>query len=327
MVDELIQEEKLNRCHGCAIQHPSQRQHSCVMMGKEDSWLYYREDVVEKIDLNAVLNNVERVCKALGFKLGQSWKVYVSELPKMPWTSIFLASLEFYLHLPSNSSLDKFPNNTLTEYHVGLPQTVSLTGDWEVALTEIHYPHSWNNVQGNFGNRFFLRNQELSGVWEVLIIPPGHYSSIEDILSKMKGLIENVKRFNNDVTFSYDTFTRKVTVHLQNNVELFFGNIGFLLGFSPEEIISNTSTAERQVDLEYGFHDLLIYCDIIQSQYVGDALAPLLRIVPVEGKVGERVSKSFLHPQYLPVSRKQFETVEVDINTDTGESCTSVLLR
>ena len=56
--------------------------------------MYYREDVVEKIDLNAVLNNVESVCKALGFKLGQSWKMCVSELPKMPWTSIFLASLE-----------------------------------------------------------------------------------------------------------------------------------------------------------------------------------------------------------------------------------------
>ena len=94
MVDELIQEGKLNRCHGCAIQHPSQRQHSCVMMDKEDSWLYYREDVVEKIDLNAVVNNAESVCKALGFKLGQSWKMYVSELPKMHWTSIFLASLE-----------------------------------------------------------------------------------------------------------------------------------------------------------------------------------------------------------------------------------------
>ena len=94
MVDELIQEEKLNRYHGCVIQHPSQRQHWCLMMDKEDSWLYYREDVVKKIDLNAVPNNVESVCNALGFKLGQTWKMYVSELPKMPWTSIFLASLE-----------------------------------------------------------------------------------------------------------------------------------------------------------------------------------------------------------------------------------------
>ena len=63
--------------------------------------------------------------------------------------------------LPSNSSLDKFPNNTLTEYRVGLPQTINLEGDWEVALTEVHYPQSWNNVQGKFLNRFLLRNQDI----------------------------------------------------------------------------------------------------------------------------------------------------------------------
>ena len=74
------------------------------------------------------------------------------------------------------------------------------------------------------------------------------------------------------------------------------------------------------MDLEYGFHDLFVYCDLIQSKYVGDALVPLLRIVPVEGEVGQRVSKSFLRPQYVPVSRKQFETIEVNIKRDTVES-------
>ena len=47
-----------------------------------------------KIELNVVLNNVESVCDALGFKFGQSWEMYVRELPKMPWTSVFLSSLE-----------------------------------------------------------------------------------------------------------------------------------------------------------------------------------------------------------------------------------------
>ena len=42
----------------------------------------------KQIDLNALLNNVEIVCNALGFKLGQSWEMCVNELPKMPWTSI-----------------------------------------------------------------------------------------------------------------------------------------------------------------------------------------------------------------------------------------------
>ena len=227
---------------------------------------------------------------------------------------------QFYLHLPSNSSLDKFPNNTLTEYWVCLPQTVSLTGDWEVALTEIQYPHSWNNVQENFENRFYLRNQELDGMWEALIVPPGHYSSVADVITKINEVVSSNGRFKDEVQLSFDTLNRKVTVHLQNEVEVYFSDIGQMLGFLPKEVISKTSTADREADLDHGFHDLYVYCDIIQPQYVGDALVPLLRIVPVEGKDGERISKSFIRPQYVPVSRKQFESIEVNIKRDTGET-------
>ena len=34
--DSLIQEEKVRRCNGCDIHHPSQREHSCLMMDSED---------------------------------------------------------------------------------------------------------------------------------------------------------------------------------------------------------------------------------------------------------------------------------------------------
>ena len=227
--------------------------------------------------------------------------------------------VQFYLHLPSNASLDKFPNNTLTEYRVGLPQTVSLTGDWEVALTEIHYPHSWNNVQGNFENRFYL-NQELYDMWEPLIVPQGHYSSVAGVITKINEVVSANNRFKDEVQLSLDTLNRKVTVHLQNKVEVYFSDIGQMLGFLPKKVISKTSTAEREADLDHGFHDLYVYCDIIQPQYVGEALVPLLRIVPVEGKDGERISKSFIRPQYLPVSRKQFESIEVNKKRDTGET-------
>ena len=42
------------------------------MMDNEEAWMYYRDDVVEKIDLNAVLKTAESVCSALGFKLAKS---------------------------------------------------------------------------------------------------------------------------------------------------------------------------------------------------------------------------------------------------------------
>ena len=93
-VDKLIQEQKLNGCHGCAIQHPSQNQYSCLMMANDDAWMYYHDEVVEQIDLNVIFKMAESVCSALSFNLAKSWEAYVTELPKYPWTSMYLASLE-----------------------------------------------------------------------------------------------------------------------------------------------------------------------------------------------------------------------------------------
>ena len=97
--DKLVQEEKLNRCHGCAIQNPSQRQHSCLMLDTEDAWFYYHEVAREQIDLAVVMKAVESVCSTLGLKLGQTWESYLTELPKLPWTSLYLTSLELEHHV------------------------------------------------------------------------------------------------------------------------------------------------------------------------------------------------------------------------------------
>ena len=91
LADKLIQQQKLNHCHGCAIQHPSQNQHSCLMMDNDDAWMYYHDEVVEQIDLNSMLNATESISSAVGFKLPKSWEAYCQILS---WTSIYLASLE-----------------------------------------------------------------------------------------------------------------------------------------------------------------------------------------------------------------------------------------
>ena len=92
--DKLVQEEKVNRCHGCTIQHPSQRQHSCLMLDTEDAWFYYHDVACEQIDLALVMQTVESVCSTLGLKLGETWESYLTELPKLPWTNLYLTSLE-----------------------------------------------------------------------------------------------------------------------------------------------------------------------------------------------------------------------------------------
>lgn len=47
---------------------------------------------------------------------------------------------EFYLVLPSNSSMDLYSSNTTSNYITQLPQEINLRDRWEVALVEIQVP-------------------------------------------------------------------------------------------------------------------------------------------------------------------------------------------
>lgn len=53
----------------------------------------------------------------------------------------------FYVTLPSNSSMDYFPKNTQSSFCTKLSSSLILSGgDWEVGLSEIFIPRSWFNV-------------------------------------------------------------------------------------------------------------------------------------------------------------------------------------
>ena len=86
---------------------------------------------------------------------------------------------QFYVTLPSNSSVNFYPDNTLTSYTTRLVKQINLTGNWEVALTEIHYPFSWYNVtEKNNSFTFSERGQ----VQTHARISHGFYFSVQDIV-------------------------------------------------------------------------------------------------------------------------------------------------
>ena len=56
-------------------------------------------------------------------------------------------SQEFYLTLPSNSSLDEFPNNSNSSFKVRLPKPMRLEGGgWKVALSNLSIPDPKNKL-------------------------------------------------------------------------------------------------------------------------------------------------------------------------------------
>jgi hypothetical protein len=50
---------------------------------------------------------------------------------------------------------------------------------------------------------------------------------------------------------------------------------------------------------------------------VGDAQVPLLRIVPVEGRDGEMITRVFDPIQYCPLLQRRFQTVENATQSET----------
>ena len=46
----------------------------------------------------------------------------------------------------SNASTATFPNNTMAQFTTSLPQQLSLSGSWEVAVSEISWPSAIQNV-------------------------------------------------------------------------------------------------------------------------------------------------------------------------------------
>ena len=57
----------------------------------------------------------------------------------------------FYLTLPSNTSLQYYPENTVAQFTTQLAHPIDLQGQWEVRLAEIQYPHSWHNINEGEG--------------------------------------------------------------------------------------------------------------------------------------------------------------------------------
>jgi hypothetical protein len=65
-----------------------------------------------------------------------------------------------YITLPSDRSMSFFPNNTIAEFTTKLPETVTLDGDYEVALVELIYPFSFSNIQNGDSSLYMeVKNQ------------------------------------------------------------------------------------------------------------------------------------------------------------------------
>ena len=232
--------------------------------------------------------------------------------------------------LPSNSSMKTHPNNTLTRYVTHLSNRVDLDGEWEVGLSEIMFPRTWYNARED--ELWFDIIGMNNSTFYHISIPEGCYVDPFQFFEKINSLIAKAyeeKKETPEVKFNYNQFSRKTIIRINSNIEIqmsteLIGILGFDCVVPPElpcGVLAGNSrhVAKRALDLEQGFFGLYVYCDILESIPVGDTRAPLLRVVDVSGKFGENIHRIYNTPHYIPLQRRDFSEVVIDIRDDSGQ--------
>ncbi len=101
---------------------------------------------------------------------------------------------DFYLTLPSNVTTDI--RNTTSNFSVYLPNKLELQGKWEVALAEIQYPFTWNNIHGplyEFRDNW-IDVTFINGYLTTIFVPVGYYGTVEKLLKAIKYGQENASK-------------------------------------------------------------------------------------------------------------------------------------
>ena len=84
---------------------------------------------------------------------------------------IIMTTDNFYLILPSNSSMGSFPNNKISHYTTALKQPLELDGDCLCST----------RLDGKYKSGLLLiQRKNEGGKWREVGVPPGFYSSNED---------------------------------------------------------------------------------------------------------------------------------------------------
>ena len=236
---------------------------------------------------------------------------------------------DFTIHLPSNTRF--IEANTASKYVVKLALSPNLSGEWECGLKEIHYPHTWHNIT-DFYDKQFLRMQviikEARGTaYEDVYLQGGYYKNnsdlVKEIQKKIRGVIYQDPELEASIKVSYDEFSRKINFEIPHRLEIGINpQLAAVLGFDnqPKTWVSLRKKHEKpKFPMAINLVDALyVYSDVVQTSLVGDAMVPLLRIVPVVGEYGKMSHIEYIKPVYYPLAKLNFSTVEIFITDSAG---------
>lgn len=115
----------------------------------------------------------------------------------------------------------------------------------------------------------------------------------------------------------------KVVLRVLPNQELQMSKgLAEMLGFTKSGFTGGIYVSKYPLGLDAGITEIYVYSDLVSSHHVGDAFAPLLRVVPTRSGDSDEIVKHYDRPLYFPINKKFIETILIELRTGFGEKIT-----
>lgn len=229
-----------------------------------------------------------------------------------------MANEQFTIVLPSNASMDIYPDNKLSHFKVRLPQRIELTSDWVCGLSEISFTKSWYNMPS--GENVTISNYPLDNELPTIEIDGGNYDKTEDLINHINSKIQSIW---SDCLFEIPelmvdakgllNFKKPGMIDENTGIQLKFSNyLTEVLGVEQK----------RPINIHQKYTSVFVYCSIIDQVIIGHTRGPLLRVVNAHPELpfGRHITQTFEEPYYMQLSSKTFDEIEIYIRNDSGEA-------
>ncbi|GFX90525.1 uncharacterized protein TNCV_4335281 [Trichonephila clavipes] len=128
---------------------------------------------------------------------------------------------DFHILLPSNASMNYFPNNTPDHFQTKLAYPIPLNGEWECCLSEVTIPGKYFTIHPDYNDSYSIEtieNVESTSLTPEFVIPLYN----EDYQEFTEGVNANVKKLIKDppITFSFIENKTKIKININPYWEL-----------------------------------------------------------------------------------------------------------
>ena len=241
---------------------------------------------------------------------------------------------DFYVFAPSNTD---FEGNTTSKFTIPFQLPINLNTEYQVALTELVIPNSFNKFQSLKNRSFFFSVRNVTNntykLKTVLSIPEVFYENVTHVIQNINNIIsQQMLALQNEINVTENEFLKVEYIPLFKKVKINApvsnSNYEQKIRFLPylSQVFGLNDTISYPVG-DYTYSDNIVFLkndspllyvtlDIIEPEYVGNRKLRSLRQVLITDTQNDVIQLTFDHPHYKRVVPASIPSVHFQILDD-----------